>query len=102
MKWVEMITLRSFGRSDPQLVDQILSQVDTFKTPGQPADIRTYRHSLINTDVSVHIHWDKKNEIPEESPLGHHLSYALKDLGLINHSIWIESDRIGEKGQTRK
>ncbi len=91
MKWVEIITLRSFAKSAPQLVEQILRNVDNSEMQGHPADIRVYYHSAIETDLSIHIYWETKPETPRESPLGHRLSYALKGLGLLNHSVWIEN-----------
>jgi hypothetical protein len=99
-KWVEIITLCSCAKTDPQLVDRLLRQVDIANTPGHPADIRMYHHSPINTNLSIHIHWKTKHQAPRESPLGYQLYYALKGLGLLNHSVWTEIGAMDEKGQT--
>jgi hypothetical protein len=91
MKWVEVVTLRSLAKVNPQLVDELLHQVVESKTPGHPADIRIYHHSVVETDLSIHIHWETKDQHPRESPLGQQLSYALKGMGLLNHSVWVEA-----------
>lgn len=91
MKWVEIITLRSLPRADRNLVEELLHQVFRQKELGLPASIRVYRHGTVETDLSIHIHWEIEAQNPTESPLGLQISYALKDLGLLNHSIWIET-----------
>ena len=91
MKWIEVITLRSLAKVDPQLLDQLLGQVVKSKTPGHPAKIRIYHHSVVETDLSIHIHWETERELPRESPLGQQLSYALKAFGLLTHSVWVET-----------
>ncbi len=101
MKWVEIITLRSFAKSAPQLVDQILRNVDDSQAPDHLPDIRIYHHSAIETDLSIHIYWETKPQVPRESPLGHQLTYALKGLGLLNHAVWIEKGSL-DAGQIRK
>ena len=91
MKWVEVITLRSLAKVDRQLVDELLRQVVKTKTPGHPSEIRIYHHSVVETDLSIHIYWETKLPHQGESPLGQQLSYALKSLGLLNHSVWVET-----------
>jgi hypothetical protein len=50
-----------------------------------------YHHPTIETDLSIHIHWETEAQKPSNSPLGQQLSYALKGLGLLNYSIWVEA-----------
>ena len=102
MKWVEVITLRSLAKGNPELVDQLLRQVVKSKGPGHPAEIRIYHHSTVETDLSIHIYWETKPQHHPESPLGQQLSYALKDLGLLNHSVWIEAPTPGSEITNKK
>ena len=95
MKWIEIITLRSLAKANRQLVDELLRQVFKQKEPGLPASIRIYHHPTVETDLSIHIHWEMGAQHPCESPLGQRLSYALKGLGLLNHSIWVETAALG-------
>jgi hypothetical protein len=91
MKFIEIITLRSLAKGNKQLVDKLLHQVFNERQSGRPASIRLYHHPIVETDLSIHIHWETETQHPGESALGQKLSYALKDLGLLNHSLWVEA-----------
>ena len=91
MKWVEIITLRSPTRINTQFVDELLKQVDKADIPKHLVEIRMYHHSVVETDLSIHIYWESEPGSQHKSPLGLKLSYALKDLGLLNHSVWVET-----------
>ena len=91
MKWVEIITLRSPTKISMQFVDELLRQVDQSDTPKHLIEIRTYHHSKVETDLSIHMHWKSETGSQHKSPLGLKLSYALRDLGLLNHSVWVET-----------
>ena len=90
MKWMEIITLRSLLKESRQLVDELLHQVSQQKESMTTASITVYHHPTIETDLSIHIHWETEAQKPGSSPLGQQLSYALKGLGLLNYSIWVE------------
>jgi hypothetical protein len=91
MKWIEIITLRSLVKENRQLVDELLNQVCQQKKSELAASIVVYHHPTVETDLSVHIHWETEAQHPSKSPLGHQLYYALKGLGLLNYSIWVET-----------
>ncbi len=95
MKWIEVITLRSLVKANRQMVDELLGQVFKQKESGLVASIRVYHHPTVETDLSIHIHWETGAQHPSESPLGQQLSYALKGLGLLHHSIWVEAAAMG-------
>lgn len=95
MKWVEIITLRSPSIINRQLVDELLTQlkqqVDKSKTPKHPVEIRIYYDSIVETDLSIHIYWKSEQGSQAKSRFGIELSYILRNLGLLNHSVWIET-----------
>ena len=91
MKWVEIITLRSPTRINAQFVDELLKQVDKADIPKHLVEIRIYHHSVVETDLSIHIYWRSEPGSQNKSPLGLKLSYALRNLGLLNHSVWVET-----------
>ncbi len=97
MKWVEIITLRSLAKVDAQFLDEMLRQAVKSKAADHPAEIRVYHHSVVQTDLSIHIYWETKPKHQDESPLGQQLSYALKGLGLLNHSVWVEAAALGRE-----
>jgi hypothetical protein len=91
VKWIEIITLRSLSKTNTQLVNELLNEKGKSATAEHPVEIRIYHHSVVETDLSIHIHWESKTGGQHKSPLGLRLSYALKDLGLLNHSVWVET-----------
>jgi hypothetical protein len=92
VKCIETITLRSLRKDNRQLVDELVRQFFTGKGPGLPASIKVYYHACVETDLSIHIHWEAEVQHPsEESALGQSLFYALKGLGRVSHSLWVEA-----------
>jgi hypothetical protein len=91
MKWVEIITLRSPANIDTQFVDELLKEVGKSDTPRDLEEIRIYHHSVVKTDLSIHIHWKSEPGSHRKSPLGLKFSYAMRNLGLLNHSVWVET-----------
>lgn len=95
MKWVEIITLRSSTMINTQILDDLLNKVSKSDLPTDSSnhlvEIRLYHHSVVETDLSIHIYWKSEAGGQHKSPLGLRFSYALKNLGLLNHSVWVET-----------
>ena len=93
MRWMESITLRSIETSVDsgiaELLRQMLAPSDSWAQ--RPVDIKIYHLAGIDTDFSIHIHWNGSAGGQGKSPLGLRLANNLKYIGLINHSIWIEN-----------
>jgi hypothetical protein len=94
MKWVEIISLRSPSKINGQFIDELLKGVgesdSSTDTPKHPVEIKIYHHSVVETDLSIHIFWESEPGSQNKSPLGLGVCLALKPLGLLNHSVWIE------------
>ena len=52
--------------------------------------IKAYSRVMIDTDFRIHLFHDSKNVENSGSQLGLCIASALKEFGLVNHSIWIE------------
>jgi hypothetical protein len=91
MKWVEIITLRSPTKINSQFADELLREVGKSAAPEYLVEIRVYHHSVVETDLSIHIYWESEPGSRQKSPLGLELSYGLRNLGLLNHSAWVET-----------
>ncbi len=91
MKWLEVITIRSLGKTDKQILDGLLGQISQSSSWGHPPEVKIYHASIVETDLSIHLYWDTEGKSPQQSPLGQQLSYSLKALGLLNHSVWVEA-----------
>jgi len=95
MKWVEIITLRSPTSINKKFVDELLKEVgesaSPSDTPKNLIEIKIYHHSVVETDLSIHIFWKSEPGSQNKSPLGLRFSSALRNLGLLNHSVWVET-----------
>ena len=95
MKWVEIISLRSPSKINDQFIDELLKGVgesdSLTDTPNHLVQIKIYHHSVVETDLGIHIFWESQPGNQNKSPLGLRFFSALKTLGLLNHSVWIET-----------
>lgn len=91
MKWLEIIELRSVDR------DRVLNELDLMSLvaglePGlRPQEIKVYAHETVGTDISIHLLNHSEQVNTHGSSLGLHLASALKEFGLVNHNIWVET-----------
>jgi hypothetical protein len=88
MKWLEVIKLRSAGR-DSEMLKELLLSINKLSQSGL-VRMKTYHHATLETDLSVQLLWESERPERNGSDLGLRLAQALKDFGLIDHSIWVE------------
>ena len=90
--------MRSPSEINGQFVDELLKGANESDAaadrPQHPVEIKLYHHSVVETDLSIHIYWKSELGSQNKSPLGLRLSSALKTLGLLNHSVWVETAAI--------
>jgi hypothetical protein len=91
MKCVEVITLRSLEKTNIESMDELFRQVLKSRISGLTPEVRIYRHSMVETDFSIHIYGETRERHPEGTPLGQQLTDGLKGLGLLNHTVWVEA-----------
>ncbi len=90
MKWLEIIELRSVGSNRKLLESQLQELINEVDREAKNQAIKAYNRVMIETDFSIHLFHDSKKVENSGSPLGLRLASALKEFGLVNHSIWIE------------
>ncbi len=90
MKWLEIIELRSAGGNSKLLESQMQKLVNEVCETTKNNAARAYCRLMIDTDFSIHLFHNSKKVEKSGSPLGLRLASALKEFGLVNHSIWIE------------
>ncbi len=98
MKWVEIITLRSPSDINTGFLDELLKEAGKSDASEHLLGIRIYHHSVVETDLSIHIYWKSEPGSQHKTPLGLKFSYALKNLGLLNHSVWVETAALTAHG----
>ena len=82
MSTLEIIHLRSSGEALEALADRIRESI---WAEGRGTRVATlYRRHGLDTDVAVHI----RGEGP--STLAAHLAIALREFGLVEHTVWDE------------
>ncbi len=95
MKWIEIITLRSSNKVHESLVSELLKHPVENDGNNRLISMDTYRNAWINTDMSVHLHWKSTSTGQLGSAMGLRLARALKEYGLVNHSVWVEERKEG-------
>jgi hypothetical protein len=91
MKWLEVIKLRSAG-TDSRLLEELLLSIDKFNQIGL-VEMKPFHHAALESDWSIHLHWESERPQQNGSALGLRLAKALKEFGLVDHSIWIEEEK---------
>jgi hypothetical protein len=95
MKWVEIISLRCPGNIDTRFVDELLKEISESDlptdTPKHLIEMKIFHDSVVETDLSIHIYWKSEPGSQDKSPLGLRIASALKPLGLLNYSVWVET-----------
>lgn len=84
MNTLEIIHLRSSGEPLEALADRIRESI---WAEGRGSRVATlYRRHGLDTDVAIHIRGDGP------STLAAHLALALREYGLVEHTVWEEID----------
>ncbi len=90
MKWLEIIELRSADCDRGSLESQLQKLIYEVDRETKKQTIKAYSRVMIDTDFSIHLFHDSPDVENNGSSLGLRLTSALKEFGLVNHSVWIE------------
>ena len=90
MKWLEIIELRSTGKKRTLLELELQNLISDVNQEAKQQAIKVYSRVIVDTDFSIHLYHDSEKIEKSGSPLGLRLASALKEYGLVNHSVWIE------------
>ncbi len=90
MKWLEIIELRSVDSNKELLESQMQKLIVEMDKEAKKQALRIYIRAMMDTNFSIHLFHDSKKVENSGSQLGLRLASALKEFGLVNHSIWIE------------
>ena len=88
MDWIEIIELRSYNFK-PEILRELKLTVVEEEHSEDLKTLEIYFNASIDTDTSIHIHWQTKERGINKSTLGLHIALSLKQFGRVNHSIWI-------------
>jgi hypothetical protein len=90
MVWLETINIRSAGIIEARKVLELCTQIAESAAPDTALGVKVFCNVAYATDISIHLQWT--SEPGASSVLGNELTSALRDLGLISHTMWIEQE----------
>ncbi len=93
MKWAEMVMVRSAGSSVEILNATLQDLMNEVAIEVEHEAVRVFRREKLDSDICIVLFHSGKKTRTGGSPLGLHLAAALKEVGLVCHTIWREIDR---------
>ena len=90
MKWIEVIQLRSVVSNRKRLESKLQKLISEVDRKPKKHSIKIYNRERIDTDICIVLFHDREKVEIGGSRLSLCLVAALKEFGLVNHSIWIE------------
>lgn len=92
MVWLETINIRSAGVIEAAKVLGLCKQIVEATEFDTVLRFKVYCNAMYATDISIHLQW--KSDPGPSSVLGNELASALRDLGLISHTVWIQQEEL--------
>lgn len=93
MNYLEIIELRSSDRDHGMLCEKLTVLIEDLNKGNEDCSVKLYRHNSVDTDWSVHLHYQLKSPSTSPSPLGFRISSALQEFGLVHHGVWSQKKR---------
>ena len=97
MKWLEVIHLRA-AQQDTDVMDGLLNQlVKEIRSEKGSGKIDLFRRAHLETDICLQLQHESEQVKLSGSRLGMRLAMALKNFGMVNHTVWV-LDKDSEAG----
>jgi hypothetical protein len=101
MAWLEIIEIRAVGSNRELLKSQLQDIINDVRKEAGLRSVKIFRHVLLETDFSIHLSHDSKKTDTCCSTICTRLIPSLKDFGLVNHTVWIESSNGGNRNESK-
>jgi len=88
---LEIIHLRWTG---PRSTDVLKAIRETLIGLGARGRVEVYRHEAVPTDVGIHLRHGGDQTDPDLAILGTRLVAALREVGMVEHSVWIGQEGV--------
>jgi hypothetical protein len=88
---LEIIRVRHSGTPRRELLDQVRRSAAEL---AHGVEVRLYRHAGLATDLGVHVCLDVEATDPEVTELGARLAAALREHGMVEHTVWVEEQPV--------
>ncbi len=94
MKWIETIELRSASLSNIKNTINTESLLEGISDERRPYKVVVMEHVSIVTDICFHLLFETEEILLHGSEPGLRLVAQLKEKGLVNHKIWMETSTV--------
>ncbi|MBT4089214.1 MAG: hypothetical protein HOE30_12045, partial [Deltaproteobacteria bacterium] len=92
MKWIEIIHLRSINSLPPVQLEEICCEPYESDREGEKIVKRMFFHQKIESDYCIILDCVSDAPAAPSSSLGLRLASSLRELGSVNHTIWVETN----------
>ena len=90
MKWVEHLIVRGAGKSAEILCTEVVDHVRSVGLLPGLVQVKTYINGSLPDDLKITLIWDTEQFHRWGSTIGRFWASALKEHGLVDHSVWLE------------
>ena len=91
MKWIEAIHLRTANSNRKVLESKLQELIRSLSRNSDKQSIKIYNREMVGTDICIILFQDIEKTGIGGSRFGMRLVAGLKEFGMLNHSIWIET-----------
>ena len=95
--WLEVIHLRVAAQERDRLLPMLRQLIDEVSEKENCREVGLFRRALIETDVCLHLYHDSDHELADGSPVGVRLTAALKQFGMVNHTVWLAGEQASSR-----
>ena len=89
MKWIEVILLRSMEANRETVESKLRRLIEMDSKTDNQRMVQVYCRALVESDFCIHLVHDSEEVEHNGSRLAVRLINALKEFGLVNHSVWV-------------
>jgi hypothetical protein len=93
MNSLEIIELRTVDSHQHNSGSNLKKIIEEIHDTANKHLLKIYTRYAVESDLSIHILHSSKKIDHTGSPFGIQLAHTLKEFGLVNHSVWIETGR---------
>ena len=93
MKWVEVIMVRSTGRTPSRLASTLKELMNDVDRDRGEVSIRVFHRENIETDYCIVLFREEETAKSGGNRLGLRLVAVLKEFGMVHHTVWMEMNQ---------
>jgi len=90
MKQLEIIEICSVHADRDRLEKQISELCGQVSAASVDVDLKVYMHGFVAGEFSIHLLQEIRKKSVLKSAIGEQLAAALREFGMVNHSVWIQ------------